>query len=350
MMHVSLTILLLGLSYSVSPWATEDTGLWQARPELSLYQHRLYTRRQLRYQIEQWRVQAGQIQIHETELVLEETPDIVELEIMVSPHWREVSKSLLREMRRRSNRWEKVFIGRALLALLNLADMDELDRQVKLLVPAFFSVPGPIRTLAEPAVQLPAPQQNETDEFQAGNNEESSPSEAYLRALGQARLDAERRNAQDGQIMLINRSLAVLRRDFTVLMLKTVSRRAYRAVIEKLTRELRDRDAGFIQTIKALEEAPLGEWDTRLAKDTFKRLRGLAKRFGGSRQYTIYTEVERQQYRRSNFGQIELDFQEMIQVTLSKLNQPREGRYWSEPLAPGERAPGESLQPSGAVD
>ncbi len=351
MIRVSLTILLVGLSYSVSPLATADVASWQSRPGLSRYQHRLYTtRRQLRYQIEQWRDQARQIQAHEAELVLEETPDVAELEIIVSADLREVSKSVLREMRRRSNRWEKVFIGRALLALLDLADLDQLDRQVKVLVPAFFSVPGPIRTLAEPGVKFPSPEQNETDESQAGNTEESSPSEAYLQALRQAKQDAERRNAEDEQIMLVNRSLAVLRRDFTALILKSSSQRAYRAVLEKLTRQLRDQDAAFAQTIKALEEAPLGQGDTRLAKNMSRRLKGLAKRFGGPRQYTIYTKVEKQQQRRSKFGQIELDFQEMIQLTLDKLGQPKEGRHWSERLAPGERVPGPSLQPNGTVD
>ena len=350
MMHLSITVFLMGLSYSAGPWASGDVGSWQARPELSPYQQRLYTRRQLRYHVEQWRLQARRIQPYEAELALEEIPDVAELAILVSGDLREVSKSLLREMRRRGNRWEKVFIGRALLALLDLADVDQLARQERVLIPAFFSVPGPIRRLSEPTVQLAASEQKETGESRGEDSEESAASEAYLRALRKAKQAAEDRKAQDEQIMLMNRSLAVLRRDFTVLILKNSSKRGYRAVIEKLNRELRDRDAAFIATIKALEESPLGERDTRLAKDTFRRLKGLVNRFGGLRQYTIYTEVEEQEQGGSYFGQIELDFEKKIEVVLNKLEQPREGRHWSESLGSGEEAPVRSVQPSGAKD
>ncbi|MCK4628782.1 MAG: hypothetical protein KAT56_07240, partial [Sedimentisphaerales bacterium] len=86
--------------------------------------------------------------------------------------------------------------------------------------------------------------------------------------------------------------------------------------------------------------AQLDKLDITRAKTTLKRLRLLARAFVGPRQYTVYTEVKKQQEKRSDFGQIELDFQKTIENTLSKLSERIERDRLREPSGPLERTPG----------
>ena len=270
---------------------------------------------------------------------------------MVGADWDQVTKLLINEMRnRRANRWEKVYVGRHLVALLSRASRDELARQARLLVRAFLSAPDPIRALPEPSVKFPVPEQTEATKSGAAQAKEPVPSESYLRALQQAKEDAKNRNAQDERIMLLNQSVDVLGRDLTALLLENSDRRTYLAVIEKLNRQLRDTDASFVGTIEALEEARLDRLDIGLARATLNKLRGLAKGFAGPRQYTVYTEVKKQQEKRSDFGQIELDFQKTIENTLSKLSERMERHRLRERSGPLERTPGPLERTPGPSD
>ncbi|MCK4850760.1 MAG: hypothetical protein KAT11_05375 [Phycisphaerae bacterium] len=341
MTYVSLIILLAGMSYLAGPRELRDRPSPRPRPIANAAQQRLYTRRQLRQQIEQWRTEAAQIKPHEIEQALKEIPNVVELEIMVGPDWDQVTTLLINEMRsRRANRWEKVYVGRRLVALLSRASRDDLARQARLLVRASLSAPDPIRALPEPSVKFPGPEQKEAVESGPDQPKQPVPSGAYLQALRQAKEDAKNRNAHDERIMLLNQSVDVLGRDFTDLLLESSDRLAYLAVIEKLSRQLRDADAAFVQTIEALEEAPLDKLDIRLARVALNKLRRLAKRFAGPRQYTVYTEVKKQLQKRSDFGQIELDFQKSIENTLSKLSERIERHRRRESFEPLERTPG----------
>ncbi len=232
--------------------------------------------------------------------------------------------------------------------------MVDLERQMRLLVSAFVSAPGAIRDLPEASVKSADPPGKDADESQRTSPKPSGPTASSLQALRQAKEEAKRRNSQEDWIILVNQSLNTLGGDFTGLLLQSESRRTYQAVIAKLTRQLADRDAGFAQTVKALEETRLDEMDIRLAKLIQNKLKVLAKRFVGLREYTVYTELKRQQGKRSNFGQVELDFQKVIENTLSKLSQRIEShrqRERSKPLertpGPLERTPGPTERPAG---
>ena len=352
MMQVSLIILLAGMSYSASPREIGDVWSRAARPIANAAEHRLHTRVQLKEQIEQWRTEAVQIKPEEAEQTLKEKPDVAELELMVGQDWEEVTRLLLTEIRSRANLWEKAYVGRRLVALLSLAPGDDLAEQERLLVRAFISAPNPIRALAEPRVEFPTPEIKEADKPGGPNPKAVGPSAAYLGGLGQAKEEFKNRSAQDERIMLVNQSMDVLNRDFAALLLKSGGRRAYLAVIEKLTLQLRDKDASFAQTVKALEESRTDEMGIRMAKVAQNKLNILAKRFGGPRQYTVYTEVKKQQLKRSDFGEIELDFQKIIDKTQSKLRQriERHGRRRTfEPLeitpGPIKRTPGPTPRP-----
>lgn len=326
MMQVSLMIFLAGMSYCAGPRSSYVPQRTRVNPA----QRRLQTRVQLRRQIEQWRIEAKQIKPQEIEQNLKEKPDLLELEIMVGPDWEEVIKLLMMEMRRRAGRWEKAYVGRRLVGLLNLGPRDRPDRQNELLVSAFVAAPDKIRVLPAPSVRFPDREQENSNSAGAGEPKRSAPTEAYLLALRQAKEDAKNRNAEDERIMMVNRAVAALDGDFTALLLKGGNRQGYHEVIKELTRQLREGDSSFVQTVKALEEAGLNRVDVRLAKETLNKLKRLAKGFTRPRQYAVYTEVKKQQQKRSEFGQIELDFRESIQKMLSMLTRRIEEGDWDE--------------------
>jgi len=329
MIHVSLMIFLAGMSYSATPPYTSAIPSRPPKTRLTPAQRRLQTKRLLRKQIEQWRTEAQKIKPQEIEKSLKEKPDLLELEIMVGQDSEEVTKLLLMEMRTRAGRWQKAYVARRLVALLDLAPSDRLNAKNKLLLSAFMAVPDKMRVLPDPSVKFPAPEPKS-----------SAPTEAYLLALRKAKEDAKNRNAEDYQIMMVNRSLEDLEGNFTALLLKDPNPQAYQAVIKKLTRQLRFADSSFLQTVKALEDAELSRMDLRLAKNTRNKLKRLAKTFAKPRQYAVYTEVKKQQFKRSEFAQIELGFREAIQNMLSILTQRIEETYRDEPSRPLQRTPG----------
>ena len=334
MMQMTLIIFLVGVSYSPSTSDQPDTTSPPIKPTASPAQQRVHAGRQLKMQIEQWRTQASQVKTQEIAQVLKKTPDVAELELIVGTNWDQVTKLLINEMRnRQANRWEKVYVGRHLLTLLNRAPRDDLARQARLLVQAFQSAPDPIRTLPEQSVKSLAPQQTPATK--------SEPE--------QAKEEARSRDAQYEQIMLINQSVDVLRQNFTALMLENSDRHTYTAIIKTLHQQLMDTDASFVGTVEALEAAQLDKLDIPRAKTTLRRLKLLAKAFAGPRQYTVYTEVKKHQDKRSDFGLIELDFYKTIENTLSRLTERIETgrlRESSEPMRTVpellERTPGPS--------
>ena len=314
MMRISLIIFLVGLSY---PAARPDA---MSRPKRSIAnrgQRRVPIKQELREQIRQWRAQAGQIKPQEMEQTLKEAPNVGELDIRVGKNWNEVTKLLNGEMKSpQRSRWEKVYVGRHLVALLNRASGDDLAKQAGLLASAFVSAPGPIRELPEP------------------------------------KEDAKKRNAQDEQIMLINQSVDVLRRNFTALLLKDSDRQSLLAVIKKLQLQLTDKDASFVGTVEALEAVRLDRLDVGLAKVMQRKLTLLARGFAGPRQYSVYSEVKKRQGKRLEFGQTELDFKQVIENTLNNLSKRiARGRLGesSEPSKRTPRPPERTPGPDGAA-
>jgi len=340
MIHVSLMIFLAGMSSSAAPLSRSAIYSRPPRRRVTPAQRRLQTRRLLRKQIEQWRTEAKKIKPQEIEQSLKEKPDLPELEIMVGQDWEEVTKLLLMQMRSRAGRWEKAYVGLRLVSLLDLVPPDRLNAKNRLLLSAFMAVPDKIRVLPDPSVKFPAPEQDNSNKPAAAEPKRSTATEAYLLTLRKAKEDAKNRNAEDERIMMVNRSLEALEGNFTDLLLKGPNPRAYQAVINKLTRQLRFADSSFLQTVKALEDVELSRMDLRLAKSTRNKLKRLAKAFGKPRQYPVYTEVKKQQRKRSEFGQIELSFQETIQNMLSTLTKQIENRYRDNRSRALQRTPG----------
>ena len=342
-MQMSLIIFLVGMSYAAGPRGLRDTPSRSERPIASAAQQRLRTRRQLTEQIEQWRTEASQIKPEQIERAFKEKPDVIKLELIVASDWTEVSKLLSKEMRnRRTSRLEKAYIGRHLVALLSLAPKADLVRQMRLLPQAFAITPDTIRNLPESSLELPP--------LPKTKSERKEFSKVYLDAIKRFEKEARERNVQDKRIVLINKSVNVLRKDFTSLLLQSGIRRGYQTVIERLTQQLRTADASFTQTVKALEEAQLDEMDIGLAKFTQARLRILARRFAGPRQYIVYSKVAKYRLNRSDFEQVELDFQKSIENTLSKLSERIERHRLRERSGLLERTPGPLERTPGPSD
>ncbi len=339
MMQMSLIIFLVGMSYSAGPYTPSRAE----RPIASAAQQRLHTRRQLTEQIEQWRTEARQIKPEQIERAFKEKPDVIKLELIVGSDWTEVSKLLSKEMRNpRTSRLEKAYIGRHLVSLLSLAPKADLVRQMRLLPQTFAITPDTIRDLPESSLELPALPKTRADR--------DKYTKVYLDAIKRVEKEARERNVQDKRIVLINKSVNILRKDFTSLLLQSGIRRGYQTVIERLSQQLRTADASFTQTVKALEEARLDEMDIGLAKFTQARLRILARRFSGPRQYIVYSKVVKYQLNRSDFEQVELDFQKSIEDTLSKLTQRIESHRQRERSKPLERTPGPLERTPGPSD
>lgn len=341
---MSLAIFLIGVSYSASPPDKQNTGPQPRRPIVqNSPQQRIQVVRQLKEQVQQWQRQASQIKPHEIPQTLKEVPQIGTLDIMVGDNWDQVTILLVSQMRNlQASRWEKVYVGQRLISLLNRAPKEDLARQAKLLGPAFLSAPDPIRDLPEPSVEFPVPEQTEATESGTEKAKEPLASEAYLHTLQQAKDDAKKRNAQDKQIVLINQSVEVLGRNFASLLLENSDNHTYLAVINKLHRQLRNTDAGFVGTIEALDAARLerlDRLDLTLARTTANRLKRLIRAFAGPRQYSVYTEVKIKQDKRSEFGQIELDFKVLIENTLSKLTERIERGPRPESSEPTKKTP-----------
>ena len=326
---------------------------------LNSAQERLRVRRILQEQIKKWRAQAQETLSDSAQRALEEKPQLtdddanltagedrpVELATIVRSNVQEVALQFVKEMRIPADPWEKAYVGRLMVALLDLAYEDQLAGQDRLLVQVLIFGPSLIRELPQPNVQFPQARQESSESLPlAGaaedNEKRDGNSEAYLIELREAQQDAENRNAQDERIMWSNQALELFYRDLTALIIKSKSSYAYNAVIERISRQLASRDAAFQQTLEALGQVQLSELslsDLRLIQAKFS---GLARRFGGKRQYIVYAEVQKQLRTQSNFAWRELDFSQTIKDLLTKLAQQIEVSSRTESFEAPEVTPG----------
>lgn len=272
---------------------------------------------------------------------VEESPDVAELETMVWPYWREVSLLLAKEMKGSGDIWQKVYVGRVLVAILDRAEVAELGWEEKLLIRAFASGPEMIWSLPTPNTVVRQLEQEKPGTDKANKQDAAALSEEQLQVLRQAKVEALRRNAEDEQIMWTNRGVDVFYHNFSRLLVKTGRPAGYQAVLGRLGRQLAGRDAAFQTTLEVLETVSSAELDPRQQKLLLEKLAVLRRRFGGKRQYTVYTEVQKNEKAQSTFGQQELDFSLSSQVLMERL----QGRdVVPEGVEPLER-PAEDLRP-----
>ena len=326
-------------------------------------QQRIQARRILQEQIKEWRAEAREAPPYSVRQTLEEKPELgeantdslgvgpiwAELEAIVRSNVEEVVLQFVKEMRIPSDPWQKAYVGRALVALLDRAFEDQLASQDRLLARVFVSGPKFTRELPQPKVRFPQARQTGLDRSQPAESEDDENgeenSEAYLIELRRARQDAEQRNAQDEQIMWSNQAVEIFYRDFTALVIRSKSYDGYKAVIERINQQLRSKDAAFQQTVEALGRAQLSQLSPRELKWMRAKLGGLARRFRGERQYTVYTEMEKQFRRQSSFGRRKLDFSKTAEDLLVRLGQQIEVSKRSGPLERLESTPAAGTEP-----
>ena len=146
------------------------------RQLLSPAQERLQVRRILQEQIKKWRAQARETLPHLAQQALEEKPQLsddanlttggdrpVELATIVRSNVQEVALQFVKEMRIPADPWEKAYVGRLMVALLDLAYEDQLAGQDRLLVQVLISAPSLIRELPQPNVQFPQARQESSE-------------------------------------------------------------------------------------------------------------------------------------------------------------------------------------------
>ena len=143
--------------------------------------------------------------------------------------------------------------------------------------------------------------------------------------------------------MWTNRAVEIFCRELMDMMIRSRSPYVYRAVLDRLNRQLRSEDAAFEQTVAALSRIQLGQLDLSQLKLMQANLSGLARQSRGNRRYTVYTEVQKQIRTQSSFQRRELDFSQSVQELLAKLAQQIESSSQREPLniRQRERAPDE---------
>ena len=327
-MRISLILLLLGLTAGLALGQTPEAPQTQRAPRQRtvIAQSPRQVKMLLRKQIETWHRQASTTAPSVAEQVLKEKLDVVDLEIMIADRWPEVTKLLLMEIRSPTDPWEKTFATRGLLALLDLADTDQLARLDRQLVQAYLAGPQYIHALPKPEIVFP-PAEQEKEKTDEADSTPPQPSEAYLRALRQAKDHAESRNAQDERIMYSNQLVSACEADFTAMLIRISTPLTHQAIIRKLTQQLNTRNAAFAHTVQALQDNPPIQMDRMLAKSTLNRLQGLANRFAGPRDYITYTQVHTQTQQQSSFAKTKLDFYQIIQPTLEQLFQQSQGTY-----------------------
>ncbi|NIA06135.1 MAG: hypothetical protein GWP14_00600 [Actinobacteria bacterium] len=313
-------------------------------------QQRILVKRILQEQIKIWRAQARKISLHLAQQALEEKPELTDVDIgsaesakqslefesLVRKNLREVALQFVREMRIPADPWEQAYVGRAMVALLERAHEDQLADQDRLLVQVLVSGPKVVRELPEPSVRFPPTRAEDPGQSQPVKSSDGQVadknSEAYLLELRRARQDAEQRNAQDERIMWTNRAVEAFYRDSIDMMIRSRSPYVYKAVLERLNRQLRSGDAVFEQTIAALSRIQLSQLDLSQLKLMRAKLKGLAWQSRGRRRYTVYTEVQKQVRAQSSFEQRELDFSQSVQKLLTRLAQQIESSSQREPL------------------
>ena len=310
-MYTTATILLIGLM-SFAGGQVEQAR--SARAGAGSSRRPDEVRRILSEQVREWRIDSREMTERSPQEILKEVPDVAELETRIWPHWREVSLLLVKEMRGPGDVWQKIYVGRALVALLERASGEELVREERSLILASRSAPGTVRRLSEPRGTV---RKIDDEEFrksvEKAIDEEDEDKlaelrEERLRTQTQARRQAERRGYEDEQIVLVNQGVEVLSGDFTRLLLRSGGPTAYRAVLGKLARQLADSDAAFEKTLAALGAVRREELDPRQEKLLLNSLNALQRRHGGKRLYTVYTEVRRSRRRPLAFGEREIDF------------------------------------------
>ena len=329
--------------------------------EISPAQQRILVKRVLQEQIKIWRIQAREIPFHLAKQTLQEKPKLAgvdigsaelpkesqEFEVLVRRNLREVALQFVREMRIPADPWEQAYVGRAMVALIDRAYEEQLAQQDRLLAQVLISGPKIVHKLPEPSVRFPPARAEDPGQSQPEESSDSQPadenSEDYLLELRRARQDAEKRNAQDERIMWTNRAMEIFYRELMDMMIRSRSPYVYKAVLDRLNRQLRSQDAGFEQTVAALGRIQLGQLDLSQLKLKQVKLKGLARQSRGPRRYTIYTEVQKQLRTQSTFEKRELDFSQSVQELLAKLNQQIESSSKREPLdiRQRERAPDE---------
>ena len=145
--------------------------------------------------------------------------------------------------------------------------------------------------------------------------------EDYLLKLRRAQEDAKKRNAADEEIMWDNRAAKAFYNDYSNLLIRTKSLYINKALLARLSQQLRGRDAAFEQTLAAISKLAMNQMELRQLKLMQSKLRNLARQSRGSRKYTDYTQVEKQVQTQSSFKQQELDFSESVQGLLTKLTE-----------------------------
>ena len=357
--------LLAQREYSTLERPTSPEGELTGRaegPTLSPAQQRILVKRILQEQIKIWRAQARQIPFDLAQQALQEKPKLaavnvgsmellkqsLEFESLVRKNLREVALQFVREMRIPADPWEQAYVGRAMVVLLERAYEDQLADQDRLLVQVLVSGPRIVRKLPEPSVRFPQARAEDPGQSQPAESNDGQAadknSEAHLLELRSARQDAEQRNAQDERIMWTNRAVEAFYRDFIDVMIGSRSPYVYKAVLERLTRQIRSGDAAFEQTVAALSRIRINQLDQSQLKLMQAKLRGLAWQSRGRRRYTIYSEVQKQVRTQSSFQQRELDFSQSVQEFLAKLDQQIELSSQREPrdIRQRERAPKEA--------
>lgn len=344
-MYTTATILLIGLM-SFAGGQVEQAR--SARAGAGSSRRPDEVRRILSEQVREWRIDSREMTERSPQEILKEVPDVAELETRIWPHWREVSLLLVKEMRGPGDVWQKIYVGRALVALLERASGEELAREERSLILAFRYSPGAVRQLSEPRGTVRRINDEEFRESiddamdEEDEDKVAELTEERLRAQARARREAGQSDAEDERIVLVNQGVSVLTGDFTRLLLRSTGPMAYRAVLGKLGRQLADDDAAFEETLEALGTVRLEDLDSRQERSLLSTLGALQRRHGSKRLYTIYTEVRRSGIGRSAFGQREIDFSASLRELRERW---RQGDVRSEEGVEGPAKSGDGEEP-----
>ena len=337
-MPVPESTLLAQRGYSV-PKGAEALSARDVEQALGEKGQRILIKRLLQEQIKIWRSQAREMPMHLAEQSLEEKPQVSEINIgsvklseesldldnLVRRNTRDVALQLIREMKIPADAWEQAYVGRGLVALLERSYDDKLTEQDRLLAQVLVAGPRTIRELPKPGVKFPASRTETSARFDPkksdSNQDVDRNPEDYLLKLRRAQEDAKKRNAADEEIMWDNRAAKAFYNDYSNLLIRTKSLYINKALLARLSQQLRGRDAAFEQTLAAISKLAMNQMELRQLKLMQSKLRNLARQSRGSRKYTDYTQVEKQVQTQSSFKQQELDFSESVQGLLTKLTE-----------------------------
>ena len=351
--------LLVQRGYSL-PEDTETLSARGIQQAVGEKRQRLLIKRFLQEQIKVWRSQAREMPMHLAEQALKKKPQVSEINIgsvelsedtleltnMVRRNTRDVVLQFVREMKIRVDTWEQAYVGRGLVALLERSYDDRLAEQDRLLVQVLVSGPRTVGELPKPGIKFP-PGRAETsvrfDPKERNNDQDMDKnSESYLQNLRRAQKDAKNRNAADEEIMWGNRAVKAFYSDYTSLLTRTKSSYVNRALLARLSQQLRSRDAAFEQTLAAIGKLALNQMELRELKLMQSKLKNLARQSRGSRKYTDYTQVSKQVQTQSSFKQRDLDFSESVKELLIQLTEQIESQSKLELPDRRERTSGEA--------